>query len=121
MINIGVASSATATGARTWSATSRRRRARTVAAGHDLDPSEARAGAASAIPAVKTTTDYQRPARRSGRSTPIAIATPVNTHFELGMAALRAGKHSVAREADDRDLRARRASWSRRPSAQAAC
>jgi predicted dehydrogenase len=43
-------------------------------------------------PAVKTTTDYQELLRDPSIDA-IAIATPVNTHFELGMAALKAGKH----------------------------
>lgn len=44
------------------------------------------------FPAVKTTTDFQE-LLRDPEIDAIAIATPVNTHFELGMAALKAGKH----------------------------
>ena len=43
-------------------------------------------------PTVETTTDYND-LLRDPRIDAIAIATPVSTHFELGMAALRAGKH----------------------------
>ena len=44
------------------------------------------------FPAVKTTTNFQDLLADSAIDA-IAIATPVGTHFELGMAALRAGKH----------------------------
>lgn len=44
------------------------------------------------FPAVKTTTDFQD-LIRDPTIDAIAIATPVNTHFELGMAVLKAGKH----------------------------
>jgi predicted dehydrogenase len=43
-------------------------------------------------PAVKTTARFQDLLQDPGIDA-IAIATPVSTHFELGMAALRAGKH----------------------------
>jgi predicted dehydrogenase len=43
-------------------------------------------------PGVKTTTDFQD-LLRDPQIDAIAIATPVSTHFELGMAALKAGKH----------------------------
>ncbi|KPJ81797.1 MAG: oxidoreductase [Gammaproteobacteria bacterium SG8_30] len=43
-------------------------------------------------PAVRTTTRFQDLLDDPGVDA-IAIATPVNTHFELGMAALKAGKH----------------------------
>jgi predicted dehydrogenase len=43
-------------------------------------------------PTVETTTDY-RELLRDPRIDAVAIATPVSTHFELGMQALRAGKH----------------------------
>src|SRR5499427_3891512 len=43
-------------------------------------------------PAVTTTTDFQDLLRDSSIDV-IAVATPVSTHFELGMAALKAGKH----------------------------
>jgi predicted dehydrogenase len=44
------------------------------------------------FPAVKTSTDFQDLLRDSTIDA-IAIATPVSSHFELGMAALKAGKH----------------------------
>jgi predicted dehydrogenase len=44
------------------------------------------------FPAVKTTADYQDLIRDPSIDA-IAIATPVSTHFELGMAVLKAGKH----------------------------
>ena len=43
-------------------------------------------------PTVDTTTDY-RDLLRDPRIDAVAIATPVSTHFDLGMQALRAGKH----------------------------
>ncbi len=43
-------------------------------------------------PAVKTTTDF-RDLLADSSIDAIAVATPVSTHFELGMATLRAGKH----------------------------
>jgi predicted dehydrogenase len=43
-------------------------------------------------PTVETTTDY-REMLRDPRIDAVVIATPVSTHFELGMEALRAGKH----------------------------
>jgi predicted dehydrogenase len=43
-------------------------------------------------PGVRTTTDFQDLIGDSSIDV-IAVATPVATHFELGMAALRAGKH----------------------------
>lgn len=43
-------------------------------------------------PAIKTTTRFQDLLEDSSVDA-IAIATPVNTHFELGMAAIKAGKH----------------------------
>ena len=44
------------------------------------------------FPGVKTSTDY-RELLTDGSIEAIAIATPVHTHFELALAALRAGKH----------------------------
>lgn len=44
------------------------------------------------FPAITTTTDYQDLLRDPSIDA-IAVATPVNTHFEVGMAALKAGKH----------------------------
>lgn len=44
------------------------------------------------FPGVKTTTDY-RELLRDPDIDAIAIATPVGTHYELGLAALTAGKH----------------------------
>jgi predicted dehydrogenase len=43
-------------------------------------------------PTVETTTDY-RDLLKDARIDAIAIATAVSTHFDLGMQALRAGKH----------------------------
>lgn len=43
-------------------------------------------------PAAKTTTDFQE-MLRDPEVDAVAIATPVNTHFSLAMAALKAGKH----------------------------
>ena len=43
-------------------------------------------------PTVETTTDF-RELLNDPRIDAVAIATPVHTHFELGMQALRAGKH----------------------------
>ena len=43
-------------------------------------------------PTVETTTDY-RDLLKDPRIDAVAIATPVSTHFDLGMQALRAGKH----------------------------
>jgi predicted dehydrogenase len=44
------------------------------------------------FPAVRTTTDFRDLLYDPGVDA-IAIATPVNTHFDLALAALRAGKH----------------------------
>jgi predicted dehydrogenase len=44
------------------------------------------------FPAVKTTTDF-RDLIADPSIDAIAVATPVSSHFELGMAALKAGKH----------------------------
>ena len=62
-----------------------------VAAVADLDPSK-RAIVERRYPAVQTTADYQDLLKDASIDA-IAIATPVSTHFELGIAALRAGKH----------------------------
>lgn len=43
-------------------------------------------------PAVRTTTNYEELLADAGIDA-IAIATPVNTHYKLGLAALKAGKH----------------------------
>jgi predicted dehydrogenase len=43
-------------------------------------------------PAVTTTTDFQQ-LLRDPQIDAIAVATPISSHFELGMAALEAGKH----------------------------
>ena len=43
-------------------------------------------------PTVETTTDY-RDLLRDPRIDAVVVATPVSTHFTLGMEALRAGKH----------------------------
>jgi predicted dehydrogenase len=57
----------------------------------DLDPKKLEI-VKRRYPAVKTTTDFQD-LLRDPNIDAIAIATPVNTHFELGMAVLKAGKH----------------------------
>jgi predicted dehydrogenase len=66
-------------------------RGATLAAVADLDPKKL-ALVNQRFPTVKTTTNFQEllddPAIDA-----IAVATPVNTHFALGMAALKAGKH----------------------------
>ncbi len=43
-------------------------------------------------PSIKTTTNFQDLLQDTSIDA-VAIATPVSTHFELGMAALKAGKH----------------------------
>jgi predicted dehydrogenase len=43
-------------------------------------------------PGISTTTDFYD-VLRDGRIAAVAIATPVHTHYELALAALRAGKH----------------------------
>ena len=48
--------------------------------------------AASRYPAAKVSTDY-RDLLADPSVDAVAIATPVSSHFDLGMAALRAGKH----------------------------
>lgn len=62
-----------------------------VTAVADLDPKRLEL-VARRFPNVKTTTNWQD-LIRDPKIDAIAIATPVNTHFELGMAALKAGKH----------------------------
>lgn len=57
----------------------------------DLDPKKLEL-VERRFPGVITTTDFQS-LLRDPEIDAIAIATPVNTHFELGMAALKAGKH----------------------------
>jgi predicted dehydrogenase len=63
----------------------------TMAAVADLDPKKLEI-VKRRFPGAKVTTQFQEllddPSIHA-----IAIATPVNTHFELGMAALKAGKH----------------------------
>jgi predicted dehydrogenase len=63
----------------------------TVAAVADLDPKKL-AQLNKRYPAVRTSTDWQDLLRDPAIDA-VAIATPVSTHFELGMAALKAGKH----------------------------
>ena len=63
----------------------------TVAAVADLSPKQLEL-VARRYPGVKTTTDFQDLLRDPSIDA-IAVATPVSTHFELGMAVLRAGKH----------------------------
>lgn len=62
-----------------------------VAAVADLDSNKL-ALVARRYPTIKTTTDFQD-LLRDPEIDAIAVATPVSTHFELGMAALKAGKH----------------------------
>lgn len=63
----------------------------TVAAVADLDPKKLEL-VQRRYPGIKTTTRFQD-LMQDPKIDAIAIATPVGTHFELGMAALRAGKH----------------------------
>lgn len=62
-----------------------------VTAVADLDPKRLEL-VSRRFPNVKTTTNWQD-LIRDPKIDAIAIATPVNTHFELGMAVLKAGKH----------------------------
>jgi predicted dehydrogenase len=62
-----------------------------VAAVADLNPKQLEL-VSRRYPAVKVTTDFQDLLRDPSIDA-IAVATPVSTHFELGMAVLRAGKH----------------------------
>ncbi len=62
-----------------------------VTAVADLDPKRLEL-VTRRFPNVKTTTNCQE-LIRDPKIDAIAIATPVITHFELGMAALKAGKH----------------------------
>jgi predicted dehydrogenase len=63
----------------------------TVAAVADLDPKKLEL-VQRRYPGIKTTTRFQDLLQDPAVDA-VAIATPVGTHFELGMAALRAGKH----------------------------
>ncbi|MCL4760861.1 MAG: Gfo/Idh/MocA family oxidoreductase [Burkholderiales bacterium] len=63
----------------------------TVAAVADLDPKKLEV-VAKRHPAVRTTNDWQEMLTDPSIDA-IAVATPVSTHFEFGMAALKAGKH----------------------------
>lgn len=63
----------------------------TIASVADLDPKKLEI-VQKRYPGVNTTTRFQD-LLESKDVDAIAIATPVNTHFELGMAALKAGKH----------------------------
>jgi len=62
-----------------------------VAAVADLDPKKLEL-VNKRYPAAKTTTRFQDLLEDTSIDA-IAVATPVHTHFELGMAALKAGKH----------------------------
>ena len=62
-----------------------------VAAVCDLDPKKLEL-VQRRYPGVKTTTDFQDLLKDPSIDA-IAVATPVSTHFELGMAVLKAGKH----------------------------
>jgi len=63
----------------------------TVAAVADLDPKKL-AIVERRHPAVRTTKNFQDLLQDASIDA-IAVATPVSSHFELGMAALKAGKH----------------------------
>jgi len=63
----------------------------TVAAVSDLDPKKLEL-VKRRFPAVKTSTNFQD-MLNDPEIDAVAIATPVRTHFELGMAVLKAGKH----------------------------
>jgi predicted dehydrogenase len=63
----------------------------TVTAVAELDPAKL-AVVRKRYPAVKATGSFQDLLADSSLDA-IAVATPVSTHFELGMAALKAGKH----------------------------
>jgi predicted dehydrogenase len=63
----------------------------TMAAVSDLDAGKL-AIVNKRYPAVRTTTDF-RDLLNDPQLDAIAVATPVHTHFELGLAVLRAGKH----------------------------
>ncbi len=62
-----------------------------LAAVSDLDPKKLEL-VKKRFPAIKVSTRFQDLLEDPGIDA-IAVATPVNTHFELGMAALKAGKH----------------------------
>jgi predicted dehydrogenase len=62
-----------------------------VAAVADLDQKKLDL-VARRFPAVKTSTNFQD-LLRDPEIDAVAVATPVNTHFELGLAVLKAGKH----------------------------
>ena len=62
-----------------------------VASVADLDPKKLEI-VQKRYPGVKTTSRFQDLLENTDIDA-IAVATPVNTHFELGMAALQAGKH----------------------------
>jgi predicted dehydrogenase len=62
-----------------------------VVAVADLDPKKLGA-VERRYPRVKVTTDFQDVLKEASIDA-IAIATPVSSHFELGMAVLKAGKH----------------------------
>jgi predicted dehydrogenase len=63
----------------------------TLAGVADLDPRKLEL-VKKRFPAIKTTTDFND-LLKDPEIDAIAVATPVSTHFELGMAALKAGKH----------------------------
>jgi predicted dehydrogenase len=77
-----------------------------VAGVSDLDPSRL-ALVATRYPVIKTTADFQE-LLRDPTIDAVAIATPVSTHFEIAMAALKAGKHVwLAKPMTETSLQAR--------------
>lgn len=62
-----------------------------VVAISDLDPKKLAAGM-RVLPGTMQTTDF-RDLLKDGRIDAVAIATPVHTHYEIVLAALKAGKH----------------------------
>jgi predicted dehydrogenase len=63
----------------------------TVSCVADLDPKKLEI-VQKRYPGINTTTNFEEMINDPAIDA-IAVATPVNTHFELGMAALKAGKH----------------------------
>ena len=81
----------TAIGDRTWSEISGQRPARKLVSVCDMR-SERLASVTTQYPAVEVTGDYDE-VLKDPRVDVIAIATPVSSHYELALQALKAGKH----------------------------